>query len=144
MDCTAVMSLLSTKLKRRALNELLLPQRGSEVPVLAARTNHEREGGSVSFLRAHLAYLSRRVRRWRGEVDGKRVVVIHVFNAVFLGDVSGDCAFLHDECECGHFAVDVGGEKGCRGVKRLADSEEDAGHGVDHVKVGRCVEEACA
>ena len=27
-------------------------------------------------------------------------------------------------------------------VERLAGPEEDAGHGVDHVKVGRCVEEA--
>ncbi len=52
VDCTALMSLHSTKLNRRALNEPLLPQRGSEVlevPMLAARTNHESEGRSTSF-----------------------------------------------------------------------------------------------
>ena len=78
VDCTAVRSLLSTKLKRRALNELLLPQRVSEVPVLVARTNHEREGRSISFLRAYLASLSRHVRRWRGDVDDRWVVLVHV------------------------------------------------------------------
>ena len=40
--------------------------------------------------------------------------------------------------------IDVGCEKGCGNVERMAGLEEDAGHGVDHVKVGRCVEEACA
>lgn len=43
-DCISVRSLLSTKLKRRALNEPLLPQRGSVDPILAARTNQERGG----------------------------------------------------------------------------------------------------
>ena len=66
------------------------------------------------------------------------------FNAVFLDNVFGDTAFLHDECECGCFVIDVGCEKGCGDVKRLAGPEEDAGHGVDHVKVGRCFGEACA
>ena len=66
------------------------------------------------------------------------------FNAVFLGDVFGDTAFLHDECECGCFVIDVGCEKGCEYVERLAGPEEYAGHGFDHIKVGRCVEEACA
>ena len=45
-DCISVRSLLSTKLKRRALNEPLLPQRGSLDPISAARTNQERGGGS--------------------------------------------------------------------------------------------------
>ena len=49
VDCTALRSLLLTKLNRRALNAPLLPQRGSEVPMLAARTNHESEGRSISF-----------------------------------------------------------------------------------------------
>ena len=66
------------------------------------------------------------------------------FNAVFLGDVSCDAAFLHDEFECGLTIVDVRCEKGCGDVKRMACQEDDAGHGVDHVEVGRRVEEACA
>ena len=66
------------------------------------------------------------------------------FDAVFLIDVSGDSAFLRDECECGRFVIDVRCEKGCGDVERLAGPEEYAGHGVDHVKVGRCVEQACA
>ncbi len=49
MDCTALRSLLLTKLNRLALNEPLLPQRGSEVPMLAAQTNHESEDRSVIF-----------------------------------------------------------------------------------------------
>ncbi len=63
---------------------------------------------------------------------------------IFLGNLFGDFAFLHDECECSRFVVDVRCEKECGDVKRLAGPEEDAGHGADHVKVGRCVEEACA
>ncbi len=63
VECTALRSLLSMKLNRRALNEPLLPQRRSEVPMFAARTNHESEGRSISFFRAHLASLSRLVRR---------------------------------------------------------------------------------
>ena len=55
------------------------------------------------------------------------------FNAVFLGDVFGDIAFLHHECECGRFVIDVGCEKGYGDVERLAGPEEDAGNGVDHV-----------
>ena len=77
-DCISVRSLLSTKLKRRALNEPLLPQRGSVDPILVARTNQERGGRFISCFRARLASLSRRVRRWRGEVDGSRVGVVHV------------------------------------------------------------------
>jgi hypothetical protein len=46
--------------------------------MLAARTNHESEGRFIRFFRAHLASLSRRVRRWRGDVDGRCVVVAHV------------------------------------------------------------------
>ena len=49
VECTALKSLLSTKLNRRALNEPLLPQRASEVPILAARTSHESESRSISF-----------------------------------------------------------------------------------------------
>ena len=41
-DCISARSLLSTKLNRRALNEPLLPQRGSVDPILAVRTNQER------------------------------------------------------------------------------------------------------
>ena len=58
VDCTALRSLFSTKLNRRALNEPLLPLRGgSEVLMLAALTNHESEGRSISFSLAHLACL---------------------------------------------------------------------------------------
>ena len=57
------------------------------------------------------------------------------FNAVFLGDVFNDTAFLHDECECGRFVIDVGCEKGCKYVERLAGPEEYPEHGVNHVKV---------
>ncbi len=46
---TAFRSSLSTKLSRRALNEPLLHQRGSEVPMLAARTNLENGGRFISF-----------------------------------------------------------------------------------------------
>ena len=42
-------NMLSTKLNKRALNEPLLPQRGSEVPMLAAWTNHESEVRFISF-----------------------------------------------------------------------------------------------
>ncbi len=76
--------------------------------MLAAWTNHEREGSSInSFLRVHLASLKRRMRRWRGQVDGKKVVLVHVLMHFFLVDVSGDFTFLHDECECDSFVVDV-------------------------------------
>ena len=48
VDCTALRSLLSTKLNRRALNEPLLPQRESEAPMCAAGlTTRVRVGPSV-------------------------------------------------------------------------------------------------
>ena len=78
VECTALRSSLSTKLNQRALNEPLLPQRESEVPMLAVRTNHESEGRLISFFGAHLTSLSRRVRRLHGDVDGRWVVVVHV------------------------------------------------------------------
>ena len=40
------------------------------------------------------------------------------FNAVFLGDVFSDTAFLHDECECGRFFIV---EDVRRGVGMLKD-----------------------
>ncbi len=82
------------------------------------------------------------MRRWREDVDGRWVVVVYVLISIFLGDVFGDTAFLHAECVCGRFVIDIGSEKGCGefgGVERLAGPEENAGHGVDHVKVGRFV-----
>ena len=49
VECTALRSSLSTKLNQRALNEPLLPQRGLEAPMLAARTSHESKGRFISF-----------------------------------------------------------------------------------------------
>ena len=131
------------EVEKASAEQALLPQRGSKVPMLAARTNHDREGRFISFWRAHFASLSRRVRRWRGEVDGRRVVEVHVlmqFSWAISLVTPHFCMTSVGDC----YIVDVGGEKGCRDVKRLTGPKEDAGHGVDHVEVGRCVEEAYA
>ena len=89
VDCTAVRSLLSMKLKKRALNEpsLVAPAcvGGSDV-MLAARTTQEREGRSISFFSGAFGlFIEACEEMARVEVDGRWVVVVHICHCSFPG-----------------------------------------------------------